>query len=149
MPELTRVGEFTYEPAALPLLNRYRYVYFVTAKKPIAYPNGSSKVVYIGKFDNRDSRVHVPFSSLGWMVDHYIPRRAAEHVGVPVSLSLVDPGPSLNPLDCEGAFQNLFRQKYGALPKGNDKGGGPGAVPAAAKAGFTQKVILDLLQVME
>jgi hypothetical protein len=148
-PQLVRVGEFAYEAAALPLLNKYRYVYFVSTRKPIVYPKGDSKVFYIGKFNDRDPKKHVPFSSMGWMVDFYIPRRLKSHMGIPVALSLVDPGQGLDPWDCEGAFLNTFRQTYGALPKGNDKGGGPGVIQTATMAGFTQDVVLALLRQLE
>jgi len=149
MLERVPVGVFSYTPNALPLLNSYRYAYIVAVAKPFEYSSKrSSRIVYIGKFDQRWPRAHVPFSSMGWMIDTYIPERAAAHVGEPVDLSLVNPREA-EPEDCEGALLNRFREMYGRLPIGNSKGGSPGAARRLAAHGITEDDLTAVLMQME
>jgi hypothetical protein len=102
-------------------VNRDKLCYILVADKKLTYPKGRSAIIYIGTTKNGINRVA---GSVAERADNILKRHGITSFTARVVTS--PPRRRVRTwLRLEGSLLTAFKEKFGALPKCNDKNGNP------------------------
>jgi hypothetical protein len=103
-------------------------VYFQIIESPIKYPNGNSRIVYIGKCGketNKSEGLKTPIDFIIYWFGigkyDYLKPKSNTNTS---SVYFINFEIGIDPLEIEEAFIYAFKKYYGVTPKGNNTGKG-------------------------
>jgi len=87
-------------------------VYFITTEKPLCYPKGKSRIVYIGQTEKNPMQA---LTSLAWSLLR-MPELKYRRPGNSLSVYFIPVGENISARDLERAFIAVFSMPYGQIP---------------------------------